>query len=1453
MIGKTISHYKIKEKLGEGGMGEVYLAEDIRLLRSVALKVLPANLVVDENSRHRFIKEAQTASSLNHPNICVIHDINEVQNTNFIVMEFVDGQTLREMLDTNGAMKENDVLHIAIKICDALSVVHEKGILHRDIKPENIMISNAGYLKVMDFGLAKLATEAAEKISHFKVDERLGTEEQTQNKLYPQEVVLSSLSGFIGTVSYMSPEQALGKVIDQRTDIFSLGIVLYELLTGTRPFRGEFNDVILYQIISEPLIYDITSRQNISPDLEKVIYKCLEKEPDDRYQTISELLNDLQNIKELSETETKQKYTSSSIIKEPERRQMTILFGEISNYDEIIGKTESEQAALIMNDCFERLTSEIEKHGGKTDKIIGGTILNFFGAPGSIEDSHKDAVNAAIAMRNKLNYFNEVINLEIPLEIKIGINTGTVIIEPIDNDSYRVMGDTVSQASQLKDLANKTETLVGSLTYMLTQNDFKYQKLEAVLLKGKEKQTEVYQLISVKEKLHRSRLGKERQIFSAMVGRDKELAKLKLQVAKLLNGVGSIVSVIGEAGIGKSRLIAELKNEYEITKLTFLEGRALSIGKNLSFHPLTDIIKNWAGVTEEDSEQKASQKVENLIREIYPDNFVEIFPFVATMMGFELKGKFAERVKGIKGAALEKLILKNLKEFLTYSALQKPIVLVIEDLHWADKTSIEFLELLYRLAETENILFINVFRPNYKETGERILQTLEKNYPETKSKIHLESLTDNYGSELINNLLKTDMLSSNVVNLISKRSGGNPFFIEEVVRSFIDEGIIEARDNKFYVTKKISSVVIPQTINEVIMARIDRLDEETKSLLKKASVIGRNFFYKIIVEVAENIEDLDDRLAYLKDIQLIKEQKRMDEVEYLFKHALAHETVYDSILLTKRKELHVKTAKAFEKVFADNLSKFYGLLSYHYLNGEDYDKAEEYLIKAGEEALKTAASNEAVEYLQNALNIYLNKYGKNTDPDKKAMLEMNIGIALQNKGKFAESVEYLNKLKIYYDIHIPKSTVIFNMKAFLGFIHFLVGINYPKLKWKKKITEKQFEQQIFWKVYNNSINLFNPKRGFLELLIEWKKWTKYDLTKSELLKLNLLGTAGTFCFAGLPPKLAKKTLDLVNKKFPKQNLQEDLLFNLFSQMYRWVSGNWQIEDKNDYNIKLVEKFMKTGDITFGTLYLNQYILTKIERGEYSKVKNILSKMLEIADAFENEYTKTLYHLACLKLYLKWRKFKEAFEQIESVKIIADKMQDNLTFLDAYSYAARLQIISGNIQEAEKALESASKYNSKDIPPWYKTDYLTSNFNFNIYQLEKSIQNNSEFSKTSKKTIASGKAALKNSKNYVGDRIEIYRLLGTYYWLINKQKKALKWWTKSIEFGENSGGKLELSRTFFEVGKCLSEEKSKYTELNNITPKEYLEKAKMMFEEMDLQWDLEELEKINQQNSKRVYM
>ena len=288
MIDTQISHYIIVEKLGDGGMGTVYKARDLRLLRYVAIKLLRPELMIDEKKRLRFVKEAQTASSLNHPNICTIHDISEDNEQHFIVMELVEGKTLREILEERKMLPESELVEIAVKIAEALSAVHEKGISHRDIKPENIMITNTGLVKVMDFGLAKLATEYVESFAELDGD-------QSWRNEYLNNVV-TNLSGLLGTVHYMSPEQAQGEEVDQRSDIFSLGIMLYELLTGQKPFRGETNLDILTKIISETS--DIDYPKNlVSPEFKSIISKALEKEAENRYQSVNEILEDLNQIR----------------------------------------------------------------------------------------------------------------------------------------------------------------------------------------------------------------------------------------------------------------------------------------------------------------------------------------------------------------------------------------------------------------------------------------------------------------------------------------------------------------------------------------------------------------------------------------------------------------------------------------------------------------------------------------------------------------------------------------------------------------------------------------------------------------------------------------------------------------------------------------------------------------------------------------------------------------------------------------------------------------------------------------------------------------------------------------------------------------------------------------------------------------------------------------------------
>jgi tetratricopeptide (TPR) repeat protein len=724
-----------------------------------------------------------------------------------------------------------------------------------------------------------------------------------------------------------------------------------------------------------------------------------------------------------------------------------------------------------------------------------------------------------------------------------------------------------------------------------------------------------------------------------MVGRDGELNKLRLHVLKVINREGSVVNVVGEAGIGKSRLIAELCRSDEIQRVNLLRGRALSIGKNLSFHPLTDLLNNWAGIKKDDSLRESILKLEKIIQSVFCEETPEVFPFIAVMMGMKVSGPYAARIKGIEGEALEKLILKNLRELLAKSAEQKPLVIIIEDLHWADLTSLAFLESLYRLAANHPILFINVFRPDYEETSERILRTVRSRYGDFATDIVLDALDKNASTALIDNLLKTEGLLPPLRELLIRKTGGNPFFIEEVVRSFIDDGVIEIKDGRFRFTEKIDSVIIPETVNEVLMARIDKLDEDTKSLLKIASVIGRNFYGKILVDVAGSIGDIDLRLDSLKEAQLIMERRITPEVEYLFKHALAQESAYESILPRKRKELHLKIANSIESVFSERLPEFFGMLAYHYSKGEDLHKAEEYLIKAGEEALKSSASIEALSYYQEALGMYLKNYGDAADAERIGMLEKNIAVALFNRGQYIEADEYFVRALSFYGEKFPQHGISVLGKFLAGLLVFLVRLYFPRWRRKKVLGPKDSEIINLYYKKNTALILIDPKRMFIEIFYWLKRLIGSDLTKVE----NGVGivsmSSAAFSYAGISFRLSKKVLDFIRDQIDPDDPKTLLYFKVPEVIYNTFSGHW--DDIEAYDEQIVKMNLRIGELFYssGDILIHGY--TQIARGNLRASQEHAQKLYEISDFYENDNARASYYWYNTQVLVKFRKIHDA--------------------------------------------------------------------------------------------------------------------------------------------------------------------------------------------------------------------
>ena len=1123
------------------------------------------------------------------------------------------------------------------------------------------------------------------------------------------------------------------------------------------------------------------------------------------------------------------------------------MFADISGFTAMSEKMDAEQVTCVMNDCFCMMEGCIEHHGGTIDKFIGDCVMVLFGIPKALEDAPQKAVNTAIELRNSLYKFNKEKNLSIPLNIHIGINTGPVVAGMVGGDKkqdFTVMGDTVNLASRLEDASQVGQILVGPATYKATKAGFKYKTLQPITLKGKAEPVPVYELLSITETMSRMQPGADRMISSVMVGRDTELDKLELAIIKAINREGSIVTVTGEAGIGKSRLIAELRNRDVMKRVILLEGRAISMGANLGYHLIINLLKNWAQIIEEDTEVAAFTKLESAIRTTYPEALGEILPFVATLMGIKLVGRYAERMKGIEGEALEKLILKNVRDLITRGTQRTPLVVILEDLHWADTSSIELMESLFRLAAKERIVFINVFRPGYAETGDRITKTIQENYPDKYTEIALQPLDEKETETLITNLLNIKGFPHKLKEQIIERAGGNPYFIEEVVRSFIDEGAVVMKEGGFEVTDKLTTMSIPRTINEVLMARIDRLDQKTRDLVKTASVIGRNFFYRILAEVARTIEDMDSRLEYLEEIQLIRERKRMEELEYLFKHALAQEVAYNSILAQRRKELHKSVADSIEKVFNERLHEFYGMLAYHYSQAEDPDKTEEYLIKAGEESLKSSASAEALHYYQQALELYLGKYGDKADPEKVAMLETNIALALFNRGEYAESVEYFDKVLAFYGVTIPKNPIIKALKFGTSFFNFLVAIYLPFLKWKKDPTPRDKEIiNLFYKKCQ-ALGVTDPQEFFIQTFYFIKRMSKFDSTKIE----NGTGIMSTmsplFSWTGISFTLSRKVLEFVKDKVDISD-DKSVLYYKFSQLILCcTSGDWPKEIKFDYD--LMDRNLRIGEIFFPISYVFWVCILCIARGELRLAQLGVQRQSYIGENYDNDYAKVVKYLMNTFLLLKYHKDHDVLDEAIAGIQYTDKTAFRACLIHLYSIKANLQFKLRDFSGAIESLMYAEKIKSEVTHvPMHAGEFVLTRFILDLYQLEEAIKRADKTALPICRTDAlkAGTEALKIANKLAPIKTEAFKLMGVYYWMIGKQRKAMKWWHKAIAEGQRLNDRMELSRTYYEVGKRLLEPKSKYKELDGIKAEEYLEKARVMFKEMDLQWDLDELEKL----------
>lgn len=652
---------------------------------------------------------------------------------------------------------------------------------------------------------------------------------------------------------------------------------------------------------------------------------------------------------------------------EGERKHVTVLFSDLSGYTAMTEKLDPEDVKEIMRRLFGEITQIISKYDGFIEKFIGDAVMAVFGVPTAHEDDPVRAIRAATEIHHRVEAISPELEDRIgrPLSMHSGVNTGLVVTGEVDAEkgTYGLTGDAVNVASRLEGLAKAGEILVGPDTYRQAEGHFTFESLEPTMVKGKAAPVQVHKVLSQKEKpntIHRLS-----GLRSDLIGRKMELAELSEAVEKLHKGKGRIFSICGDAGTGKSRLVEEFKATLDLDQIQWIEGHAYAYSQNIPYFPLIDLYNRVFQIEEGDPPQNVREKIEFGI-ECLVGKKESVVPYVCDLYSLNYP-----EVDDVSPEFLRSRLQEASQAILTALAKRAPTIFFLEDLHWADPS---FVELLRRtcLEIRQPAIVLCVYRPTFSLFTGHQVSSIVKNYQD----IQLQNLSLSDAQNMLESLLKTESIPSYLKRLVQSKAEGNPFYLEELVNTLIESETLVQKNGVWKLTRHINESDISSSIHALISDRVDRLETFTKRILQEASVIGRAFLYEILIKITELEDRIEQRLSALERLDLIRTRSFQPDLEYMFKHALTQEVVYNGLLKKERQEIHEQIALVMESAFQDRVQEFYETLAFHFSRGKSVHKAVDYLMKSGEKSLKKYAVEESHEYYKEAYNLLLDKGNK---------------------------------------------------------------------------------------------------------------------------------------------------------------------------------------------------------------------------------------------------------------------------------------------------------------------------------------------------------------------------------------------------------------------------------------------------------------------------------------------
>jgi class 3 adenylate cyclase/tetratricopeptide (TPR) repeat protein len=660
-----------------------------------------------------------------------------------------------------------------------------------------------------------------------------------------------------------------------------------------------------------------------------------------------------------------------------ERRMITILFADLSGFTALSSRLDPEEVREVANVCFEHLNKTILKEGGTIHKYEGDLVIALFGYPAAHEDDPERAVRAAFRMFRLIPEINGILSARLrtspDLGLHVGINSGTVVVGQVGAEGkteVTVMGDAVNLGSRLKDLAERGEIKVSGPVYRATRYLFDYETCEPVAVKGIGIPVKVYRPLREKDVPDPKR--GIQGLSSPLVGREPELARLRARVEGLLRGKGGAAFVLGDAGLGKTRLWEELKDAIarERKPVILLEGRCLDYGETVPYWPFLQVLRTIYGIGDQDPHEAVEEKLLARTRAILPETWPDAAPYLGYLLGVRFGNGLDEKVRHLEAKELKSQIALSVRVLLTALFRAQPVLLGIEDFHRMDPASLELLEFLFESPGTFPLLLLALARLEKDKEGYKARERFKAKLGAECTEVLLAPLSGEDSGRFVDHLLSAPGLPEEARGRILARGEGNPFFLEEIVRSLIEAQALTLRSGSWVPAPDLGAFALPQTVQAVIVSRMDKLEPDVREVLQVAAVIGRNFQVQVLGELTGLSElMLTLYLAELEEHEYIREATRDPALEYTFHQSLVQEVAYHSLLKTRRRELHRRAGEVIEALHREHPEDATELLAYQYSRGDDPQKAVLWLSKAGQKAKERYANEEAIACFQEEARI----------------------------------------------------------------------------------------------------------------------------------------------------------------------------------------------------------------------------------------------------------------------------------------------------------------------------------------------------------------------------------------------------------------------------------------------------------------------------------------------------